>query len=116
MVGGLCGAVEQFETILRRTLVRGSHEVSYVGPSQVVIRSLNETSIRSRRPVVVKSNSGAEIEDVKVMGRNDNRVVARTPSSLLICDIEQNLLSEIPWEDKNGIAAAYITYTYSYFQ
>ncbi|OXU27721.1 hypothetical protein TSAR_004638 [Trichomalopsis sarcophagae] len=106
VVGSLCGAVEMFETILRRTLLRGSHEVSYVGPSQVVIRSLEGKS----RPVVVKSNSGAEIEDVKVMGRSDNRVVARTPISLLICDIDQNLLSEIPWEDKNGSEKFFFDY------
>lgn len=42
VVGGLCGAVEQFETILRRSIVRGSYEVAYVGPSQVVVRPLKK--------------------------------------------------------------------------
>ncbi|XP_011499324.1 PREDICTED: intraflagellar transport protein osm-1 [Ceratosolen solmsi marchali] len=98
VVGSLCGAVEQFETILRRTIVRGGHEVAYVGPSQLVIRSLEGKG----RPVIIKSLNGTEIEDVKILGRGDNRVVARTAVSLLICDIQQNLLSEIPWEDKNG--------------
>ncbi|XP_014206099.1 intraflagellar transport protein 172 homolog [Copidosoma floridanum] len=96
VVGSLCGAVEHFETMLRRTVVRGSHEVSYVGPSQVVIRSLEGKG--GGRPVIVKSHAGSEIEDVKVMGRNGSRVVARTVQSLIVCDIERNLLSEIPWE------------------
>ncbi|XP_072763581.1 intraflagellar transport protein 172 homolog isoform X3 [Anoplolepis gracilipes] len=98
-VGGLCGGVEQFETILRRTVVRGSHEVAYVGPSQVVIRSLNDSSQRS---IVVRSQTGLEIEDVRVLGRRDNNVVARTARTLLIGDIELGLISEIPWEDRSG--------------
>lgn len=105
-MGGLCGAVEQFETILRRTMVRGSHEVVYVGPSQVVIRPLED---KTRAPMIVKSNSGYEIEDVKIMGRSDNRVLARTAVSLIICDIDKNLLSEIPWEDKNGRGTSDLT-------
>ncbi|XP_046838206.1 intraflagellar transport protein 172 homolog [Vespa crabro] len=98
IVGGLCGAVEQFETILRRTLVRGSHEVAYVGPSQVIVRPLNGAS----QPVVIRSRTGNEIEDVKILGRKDNNIVARTSTTLLITDIEQNLISEIPWEDRSN--------------
>ncbi|XP_011866841.1 PREDICTED: intraflagellar transport protein 172 homolog [Vollenhovia emeryi] len=99
IVGGLCGGVEQFETILRRTVVRGSHEVAYVGPSQVVIRPLNDSS---QRPIVIRSQTGLEIEDVRVLGRRDNNVVARTAHTLLIGDIELGLISEIPWEDRSG--------------
>ncbi|XP_058794797.1 intraflagellar transport protein 172 homolog [Phymastichus coffea] len=99
VVGGLCGAVEQFETILRKSIVRGSYEVTYVGPNQVVIRSLAN---KHSRPVIVNSQSGGEIDDVKVFGRTNNRVVARTADSLLICDIDADLLSEIPWDAANG--------------
>ncbi|KAL0119649.1 hypothetical protein PUN28_007825 [Cardiocondyla obscurior] len=99
VVGGLCGSVEQFETILRRTVVRGSHEVAYVGPSQVVIRPLNNSS---QRPIVIRSQTGLEIEDVRVLGRRDNNVVARTAHTLLIGDIELGLISEIPWDDRSG--------------
>ncbi|XP_063995942.1 intraflagellar transport protein 172 homolog [Diachasmimorpha longicaudata] len=106
VIGGLTGAVEQFETILKRAMVRGSHEVAYVGPSQVVIRSLNSSS----RPVIIKSSTGNEIEDVKVMGRSDNHIVARTSSTLLITDVELNLLSEIPWEEKPGSEKFFFEY------
>lgn len=51
VIGGLCGAVEQFETILRRSIIRGSHEVSYVGPSQVVVRRLDNKN----PPVIIRS-------------------------------------------------------------
>ncbi|XP_076232501.1 intraflagellar transport protein Oseg2 [Calliopsis andreniformis] len=98
LIGSLCGAVEQFETVLKKTMIRGSHEVAYVGPSQVVIRPLHE----GNRPVIIRSQTGYEIEDVKVLGRSDNNVVARTANTLLLADIELNLISEIPWEDKGN--------------
>ncbi|XP_019698256.2 intraflagellar transport protein 172 homolog [Harpegnathos saltator] len=108
VIGGLCGGVEQFETILRRTVVRGSHEVAYVGPSQVVIRPLNDSSHRS---IVVRSQTGLEIDDVRILGRTDNNVVARTARTLLIGDIELGLISEIPWEDRpNGSEKFFFEY------
>ncbi|XP_046738149.1 intraflagellar transport protein 172 homolog [Diprion similis] len=106
VVGGLCGAVEQFESILRRSIVRGSHEVAYVGPSQVVVRPLNGTS----HSVVIRSQTGSEIEDVRVLGRKDNHIVARTSTTLLVSDIALNLLSEIPWEDKGGSEKFFLEY------
>ncbi|XP_012058709.1 PREDICTED: intraflagellar transport protein 172 homolog [Atta cephalotes] len=107
IVGGLCGSVEQFETILRRTVVRGSHEVAYVGPNQVVIRPLSDSS---QRPIVIRSQTGLEIEDVRVLGRRDNNVVARTAHTLLIGDIELGLISEIPWEDRSGSEKFFFEY------
>lgn len=71
--------------------------MAYVGPSQVVIRPLNDSSQRS---IIVRSQTGLEIEDIRVLGRKDNNVVARTARTLLIGDIELGLISEIPWEDR----------------
>ncbi|XP_076397740.1 intraflagellar transport protein Oseg2 isoform X2 [Megachile rotundata] len=106
LLGSLCGAVEQFETVLKRTVIRGSHEVAYVGPSQVVIRPLHE----GNRPVIIRSQTGNEIEDVKVLGRADNNVVARTANTLLLADIELNLISEIPWDDKSNSEKFFFEY------
>lgn len=99
--------MEQFETVLKRTVIRGSHEVAYVGPSQVVIRPLND---QGNRPVIVRSQTGYEIEDVKVLGRADNNVVARTANTLLLADIELNLISEIPWDDKSNSEKFFFEY------
>ncbi|KAF7993474.1 hypothetical protein HCN44_010069 [Aphidius gifuensis] len=107
IVGGLTGAVEQFETVLKRTMIRGSHEVSYVGPSQIVIRPLNKSTVR---PVIIKSSTGGEIEDVRILGRKDNHIIARTNSTLLISDIERNLISEIPWEDTSHAEKFFFEY------
>lgn len=89
-------------------MVRGSHEVAYVGPSQIVIRSLSDSSQRS---IIVRSQTGLEIEDVRVLGRRDNNVVARTSRTLLIGDIEQGLISEIPWEDRSGNEKFFFEYS-----
>ncbi len=40
--------------------------------------------------------SSYEIEDVRIMG-GENYLVARTPETLLLGDLQRNLLSEIPW-------------------
>ncbi|XP_053982609.1 intraflagellar transport protein 172 homolog [Hylaeus volcanicus] len=106
LMGSLCGAVEQFETVLKRTVIRSSHEVAYVGPSQVVIRPLQE----GNRPVIIRSQAGYEIEDVKVLGRTDNNVVARTANTLLLADIELNLISEILWDDKSNSEKFFFEY------
>ncbi|XP_076636937.1 intraflagellar transport protein Oseg2 [Colletes latitarsis] len=106
LVGSLCGAVEQFETVLKRTVIKGSHEVAYVGPSQVVIRPLKE----GNRPVVIRSQTGHEIEDVKVLGRADNNVIARTADTLLLADVELNLISEIPWDEKSSSEKFFFEY------
>lgn len=65
----------------------------------MVIRPLNDSSQRS---IVVRSQTGLEIEDVRVLGRRDNNVVARTARTLLIGDIELGLISEIPWENRSN--------------
>lgn len=81
--------------------------MAYVGPSQVVIRPLSDSPQRS---IVVRSQTGLEIEDVRVLGRRDNNVVARTARTLLIGDIELGLISEIPWENQNGSEKFFFEY------
>lgn len=61
----------------------------------MVVRPLNA---EIKRPIVIRSQTGNEIEDVRVLGRRDNNIIARTANSLLISDIELNLISEITWD------------------
>jgi len=58
----------------------------------------------------VRSQTGLEIEDVRILGRRDNNVVARTARTLLIGDIEQGLISEIPWEDRSSSEKFFFEY------
>ncbi|KAK9871476.1 hypothetical protein WA026_012850 [Henosepilachna vigintioctopunctata] len=91
--GGLCGAVLMFESVLRRTVWRDKFEITYVGPNQVLVKPLNGGG----RGVILKSQHGGEIDDVKIMG-HDNYLVARTNETLLVAALQKNLLSEVPWD------------------
>ncbi|KAJ1528639.1 hypothetical protein ONE63_007034 [Megalurothrips usitatus] len=90
--GALCGSVELFESVIKRMLWKNKFEMTYVGPSQVLVKPLSAGS----RGVVLRSQFGYEIDDVRIMGR-DNYLVARTPKTLLLGDLERNLLSEVMW-------------------
>lgn len=46
--------------------------------------------------ITVSSNYGNEIEDVKIMGR-DNYIVARTSDTLIIGDLQRNTISEVAY-------------------
>lgn len=76
--------------MLRRTLWKDKFEITYVGPSQVLIKPLDLHD----SGVIIRSQHGGEIEDVKIMGR-DNYLVARTDQTLLVADLLRNLLSEV---------------------
>ena len=95
--GSLCGGVELFESVLKRSVWKGKFELTYVGPSQVLVKPLTTGS----RGVILKSIYGYEIEDVRIMG-GDSYLVARTPETMLVGDLQRNLLSEIPWINSGG--------------
>nr|CAD7197554.1 unnamed protein product [Timema douglasi] len=90
--GSLCGAVQLFESVLKRSVWKGKFELTYVGPSQVLVKPLAPGS----RGVSLKSQYGYEIEDVRIMGQ-DSFLVARTSETLLLGDLNRNLLSEVTW-------------------
>lgn len=58
--------------------------MTYVGPSQVLVKPLNnESSNQSAHGVILKSQYGHEIEDVRVMGE-DRYLIGRTRDTLLL--------------------------------
>lgn len=65
-------------------------EITYVGPNQVLVKPLNTKG----RGVILKSQYGGEIDDVKIMG-HDSYLVARTEETLLVAALHKNLLSEV---------------------
>uniref|UniRef100_A0A8C2GEE1 Intraflagellar transport 172 n=1 Tax=Cyprinus carpio TaxID=7962 RepID=A0A8C2GEE1_CYPCA len=87
-VGTLCGGVELFDCCLRRSIYKNKFEMTYVGLSQVIVKNLS-TGTR----VVLKSQYGYEIDEVKVMGK-DQYLVAHTSDTLLLGDLVSNKLSE----------------------
>ncbi|XP_066998302.2 intraflagellar transport protein 172 homolog [Anabrus simplex] len=92
-VGTSSGACDIFESALRRMIFKKKIEVSHIGPSHISIKSL----MPGGNGVVFNSLTGGEIEDVRVMGDDDQYVVARTAETLILVNLEQQLLSEVPW-------------------
>lgn len=76
--------------VLKRTVWKDKFEITYVGPSQVLVKPLDT----NERGVILRSQHGGEIDDVKIMGR-DSYLVAKTRETLLVADLLRNLLSEV---------------------
>lgn len=91
-VSSVTGAVLIFESVLKRVLWQDKFELIYVAPSQLLVHSLRD----SQEQMIIRSWLGLEIDDVRIMGK-DNYLVARTEESLIICDLTRNLVSEVPW-------------------
>lgn len=64
-VGTVCGAVLNFESVIRRTIWQDKFEITFVAPSQVLLKSLQDTS----NTMIVESHMGLEIDDVRIMGK-----------------------------------------------
>uniref|UniRef100_A0A8C3Y295 Intraflagellar transport protein 172 homolog n=1 Tax=Catharus ustulatus TaxID=91951 RepID=A0A8C3Y295_CATUS len=94
--GTLCGGVEQFDCCLRRTIYKNKFEITYVGPSQAIVKNLS-TGTR----LVLKSQYGYEIDEVKILGK-DRYLVAHTSDTLLLGDVSSNKLSEVAWKGSGG--------------
>lgn len=90
IVGSLCGGVDMFDVCIRRSRYRGTHEFTYVSLSQVIVKSL-ATGAR----IVLKSNVGFEITKINIF--QERFLVAHTPESILLGDLQTCRLSEIPW-------------------
>ncbi|CAG0880914.1 unnamed protein product [Cyprideis torosa] len=97
VAGTLCGGVEMFDTVLKRSVWNNKWEMRFVGPSQVLLIPLQGGG----RGVSLKSQYGYEIEEVKIMGQ-ERFVMARTPETLLLGDLQKNLLSEVNWKNTGG--------------
>ena len=96
VAGTLCGSVEIFDCCLRRSVYKNKYEMTYVGLSQVIVKNL-----QTGQRVVLKSHYGYEIDEVKIMGK-DRYLVSHTSETVLVGDLTNNKLSEVPWNDMGG--------------
>mmetsp|Transcript_2625 Transcript_2625/g.6756 ORF Transcript_2625/g.6756 Transcript_2625/m.6756 type:complete len:1758 (-) Transcript_2625:76-5349(-) len=95
IVGSLCGGIDMFDVCIRRYRYRGTHEFTYVSLSQVIVKSL-ATGAR----IVLKSNVGFEIRKINIY--SERFLVAHTPESILLGDLQTCRLSEIPWHSSGN--------------
>lgn len=54
-----------FESALRRTILQDKFELTFVAPSQVLVKELHEANGGN---VLIESQIGLEIYDVRIMG------------------------------------------------
>lgn len=67
VAGSVCGAVLVFESVLRRTVWQDKFEMTYVAPNQVLLKSMQDSSVDA---MVIESHMGLEIEDIRIMGNH----------------------------------------------
>ncbi|XP_015905887.1 intraflagellar transport protein 172 homolog [Parasteatoda tepidariorum] len=90
-VGTLTGLVELFDCSMKKSLYKRIFEVTYIDPSQVIIRNIS-----NNLQVNIKSSNSYEILDLKILGKNRYAVI-HTSQTLILCDMEAKLTSEVPW-------------------
>jgi len=89
-VGNLTGAIDMYDACIRRHRYKGKFEFTYVSLSQVIVKRLS-----SGTRIVLKSHFGYEILKINVY--KDQYLIAHTPETLLIGDLDSCKLSEVPW-------------------
>uniref|UniRef100_A0AC35U6D2 WD_REPEATS_REGION domain-containing protein n=1 Tax=Rhabditophanes sp. KR3021 TaxID=114890 RepID=A0AC35U6D2_9BILA len=95
VVGSLSGSVIAIDCSLKKTLLKNQFEVTYVSPSQIVVK---DPMNPAQNPVGVRSVKGYNIRDIRIMGRSNRYLMAYTTNTLLLSDMETGRCSEIPWE------------------
>ncbi|BBM98035.1 intraflagellar transport protein 172 [Marchantia polymorpha subsp. ruderalis] len=90
VIGGLCGNVDIYDACLRQYRYQGKFEFTYITRSQVIVRRLS-TGNRT----VLRSHHGEEITQINVY--HDQYLIAHTPKTLLMGNLESCKLSEVPW-------------------
>jgi intraflagellar transport protein 172 len=90
-LGSLCGVVDMYDACIRRYRYKTKFEFTYVSLSQVIVKRLSAGT-----RIVLKSHLGFEITKIDVY--QDRYLVAKTPETLLLGDLESCKLSEVPWQ------------------
>lgn len=91
-VGTLTGLVELFDCSMKKSLYKKIFEITHIDPSQVIVKNISTSA-----QVMVKSSSGSEIVDIKILGKN-RYIVMHTLQTLILSDMFTNLTSEVPWD------------------
>ncbi len=90
VTGSLCGAVDLYDACIRRVTYGGKYEFTYTSPNSVIVKRLQtgaKTSVASRFHLEIK----------KVNIYSDRYIVATTLETMILGDLKEGLMSEIPW-------------------
>jgi len=90
-VGTVCGCTDLFDACIKRIRYNGTFELTYVSPSQVLVKRL-----RDGRLTMVQSNLEKEVEKINIYAE-DRYVIAQSIDTLICGDLESGKMSEVPW-------------------
>jgi intraflagellar transport protein 172 len=111
ILGTSSGLIDEYDATFRQFTYKDSFLITYVSPSQLLIRDKDEVN---SCPILIQSSKGREIVKVKIYhdpGTTVYRyVVASTKQSLILCDMESPLssTSEIPWSFQKELHEKFI--------
>uniref|UniRef100_A0A914KFL7 Uncharacterized protein n=1 Tax=Meloidogyne incognita TaxID=6306 RepID=A0A914KFL7_MELIC len=115
----MLGAVIAIDCSMKKTLLKNRFELTFVSPSQAILKDLQlpsenndedndkkeEENIKLKQRndtndsgIVLRSKIGAELGEVRIMGREQRYAIVYTPSTLILADIRTGLSSEISWQ------------------
>ena len=89
-VGNITGACAVYDACLKRVRYRGKFEFTYVSLSTAIVKRLS-----NGMRIVLRSSFGHEITRIRIF--HDRFLVAHTPATLLVGDLESCKLSEVAW-------------------
>jgi intraflagellar transport protein 172 len=96
-VGNITGACAVFDACLKRINYRNKFEFTYVSLSTVIVKRVS-----SGMRIVLRSSFGHEIVKIRIF--QDRFLVAHTPATLLVGDLESCKLSEVAWNSSTALA------------
>lgn len=89
-LGALCGVADLLDACVKRVRYKGKFEFTYVSPSQVIVKRLSNGA-----RIVLRSSYDCEVTKINIY--RDRFLVAHTPETLLLGDLESCKLSEVAW-------------------
>lgn len=98
-LGTLKGSVHTVSTFVTSSVTHsGRFQIVRVSRSAAIVRDLQGPDVDSRQAwqLSVQSKEGETLDSIKV--RNQQYIIAHTARTLIIGDLHQGLVSEIPWE------------------
>lgn len=93
---------------MKRTVWKNLYIINYIGPSQILLKSINDG-----KETNVKSYTGKEIEDIKILGQ-DNYIVARTNDTLIVGDLHRRLISEVKIHLSSVTVISFLNYWFPF--
>lgn len=90
-VGTITGVVDLYDICVRRAMLKGGFEITYVSQSQVIVRQID-----NNMRMAIKSQYGCEILKTNVY--KNRYVIGTTTDTLLVGDLETLKISEIPYQ------------------